>query len=208
MSNYHTTMENEAHIDGNGNIVIQNIDGSSIIINPDNTDEIKQLIIDLGNELSNLPQNILQMIKDKQDIDKPIEKGANVYLTILIQTTGYGNNYTFRFGVTITNLTNGIRYFGQPFFKVNPPFELKEGFRHDTFMMIDDFNDTNYPIRLEYGQPISASYPIKDKVIENYKQILSEDKDAYIQCFVNTTVGELYESNKLKVSKLLKTLEG
>jgi hypothetical protein len=201
-------MENKAQIDGNGNIVIQNVDGSTIIVNPDNTDELKKLIINLGNELSNLPQNVLQMINDKQDINKPIENGANVYLTVLMQTTGYGNSYTFRFGVTVTNLTNAIRYFNQPFFKVNPPFELKGGIRHDTFMMIDDFNDTNFPVRLEYGQPISASYPIKEGIIENYKQILSEDEDAYVQCFVNTTVGELFESNKYKVSELLRSLEG
>ncbi|MBO9587040.1 MAG: hypothetical protein J7574_23000, partial [Flavobacterium sp.] len=96
-------MENKTHIDGNGNIVVQNVDGSTIIINPDNTDEIKTLIINLGDKLSNLPQNVLEMINEKQDLNKPIEKGANVYLTVLIRTTGYGNSYTFRFGVNITN---------------------------------------------------------------------------------------------------------
>jgi|GEM_PF-1109279 len=200
-------MENKTHIDGNGNIVVQNVDGSTIIINPDNTDELKTLIINLGDKLGNLPQNVLEMINKKQDLNKPIEKGANVYLTVLIRTTGYGNSYTFRFGLTITNLTNEVRYFNQPFFKVNPAFQLKEGFKHDTFVMIDDTGESNFPARLEYGQPISASYPIKDGIIENYKQILAEDEDAFLQCFVNTTVGELFESNKLKVSDLLRTLE-
>jgi len=201
-------MENKTHIDGNGNIVVQNVDGSTIIINPDNTDEIKTLIINLGDKLSNLPQNVLEMINEKQDLNKPIEKGANVYLTVLIRTTGYGNSYTFRFGVTITNLTNGVRYFNQPFFKVNPAFELHKGIRHDTFVMIDDTGESNFPVRLEYGQPISASYPIKEGIIDNYKQILAEDEDAFVQCFINSTVGELFESNKLKVSDLLRTLEG
>lgn len=201
-------MEKEVQIDGNGNIIIQNVDGSTIIINPDNTDELKTLIINLGNELSNLPQNILQMINEKQDLDKPLLKGANVYLTVLIRTNGYGNGYTFRFGVTITNLTNGIRYFNKPFFKVNPPIEFKEGFRHDTFIMIDDSGEMDFPIRLEYGQPFSTSYPIKDAMIDHYKQILSEDKEAFVQCFVNTTVGELFESNKYMVRDLLRSLEG
>lgn len=201
-------MENKTHIDGNGNIVVQNVDGSTIIINPDNTDEIKTLIINLGDKLSNLPQNVLEMINEKQDLNKPIEKGANVYLTVLIRTTGYGNSYTFRFGVNITNLTNGVRYFNQPFFKVHPAFELHEGVRHDTFVMIDDTGESNFPVRLEYGQPISASYPIKDGIVDNYKQILAEDEDAFVQCFINSTVGELFESNKLKVSDLLRTLEG
>jgi hypothetical protein len=85
--------------------------------------------------------------------------------------------------------------------------ELQEGFRHDTFIMIDDTGESSFPARLEYGQPVSASYPIKDGLIENYKQVLSEDPEAFIQCFVNTTVGELFESNKYKISEILKTLE-
>jgi hypothetical protein len=201
-------MTNNAHIDGNGNIIVQGVDGSTIIINPDNTEELKKLIINLGNQLSQLPEDVLQMINDRQDIQKPLEKGANIYLTILLQTNGYGlEGATFKFGVTITNLTKDYRYFNQPFFKVNPAFKFGPGLEHDTFVMLNDDGVTHFPCRLEYGQPVSVSYPIKSAVIANYEQMLIDDENAYIQCFVSTTVGELYESNQYKISKLLENLK-
>lgn len=198
-------MGNNVHIDGNGNIVIQEADGAIITINPDNSAEVRQLIINLGNQISKLPQEVLEMINEKQDLDSPIKKGANVYLTVLVEAAPYRVR-GFRFGITVTNLTEGYRYFNQPTFKVKPPFQIKEGFEHDSFVMITDQNDP-FPCRLEYGQPVSVSYPIKPGVIPMYEAILAKDKDAYLQCFISTTVGELFESEPYKVSRLLADLE-
>src|SRR5690606_20547891 len=100
-----------------------------------------------------------------------------------------------KFGLTITNLTKEHRYFNQPFFKVTPKFEIKEGLEHDTFVMIPE-NNNEFPVRLEYGQPAYYDYEIKDGAYEMYKKLLEKDEDASIQAFSNTTVGELYESNK------------
>ena len=66
-----------------------------------------------------------------------------------------------------------------------------------------DHEEDIFPCRLEYGQPISVSYPIAPEVMPHYEQMLTKDQDAYIQFFVSTTVGELYESNQYKISKLL-----
>ena len=41
-------MNENINIDGNGNIVIQDVDGSNIVINPDNSAELRKLIIDFG----------------------------------------------------------------------------------------------------------------------------------------------------------------
>jgi hypothetical protein len=49
----------KAEIDGNGNIVIQNADNSTITINKDNPEEIRKFFIDFQNKLSELPKQII-----------------------------------------------------------------------------------------------------------------------------------------------------
>lgn len=193
-------MENKAHIDGNGNIVIQGVDGATIVINPDNSKELRQLIMDFGSSLTDLPKEILKMIQEHQDVNSEVENGANMYLTVLAEMhmSGYKR---LKFGLTITNLTKENRYFGQPFFKIYPKFEFSEGFEHDTFIMIPEA-DNNFPKKLEYGEQVLYSYEIKDGAYDMYQSILDKDDSANIQAFSNTTVGELYESNQFSIKKL------
>ncbi|GAA4514131.1 hypothetical protein GCM10023173_10480 [Sphingobacterium thermophilum] len=40
-----------------------------------------------------------------------------------------------------------------------------------------------------------------------YQEILKKDDEAYLQGFVSTTVGELYESNKFYIKKLFEHLK-
>jgi len=199
-------MEKKVNIDGNGNIVIHEVDGSNIVINPDNSAELRKLIIDFGTELKKLPIEVLNMIEKKQDINSEVVGGANIYLTttaVLHQIREYRE---IRFGLTITNLTKENRYFNQPTFQVSPKFDLKDGIEHDTFVMIPEGN-VNFPIKLEYGEPKSLSYQLMPGFIDMCRELLEKDKNAYIQAFVSTTVGELYESKKLTMKKLMENLK-
>jgi hypothetical protein len=197
-------MNNEAHIDGNGNIVIQGVEGTIITVNPNNAEEIRQLIIDFGSKLSELPKEIIEILEKRQDVTAEIKAGANLYLSVLAELHELKEFRKLKFGLTITNLTKENRYFNQPFFKVYPKFTLKEGFDHDTFIMVPEPN--TFPQKLEYGEPFSVIYQIKPAAYDMYKQILDKDKDAHIQAFTNTTVGELYESNKLLINDIFKQL--
>lgn len=199
-------MSNQASIDGNGNIVIQGIEGSTITVNPSNAQEIRQLIIDLGSKLSDLPAEIITMIEQKQDINSEIKNGANLYLTVLTELHEFGGGSRLKFSLTITSLTKENRFFNQPFFKVHPKFELSKGVEHDTFVMFPEQGNV-FAKRLEYGEPFSVSFEIKDGAYSMYEGILKKDGDATIQAFITTTVGELYESNKFSIKKLFENLE-
>ena len=200
-------MTNNATIDGNGNIVIQGVKSSSITINPNNSQEIRQLIMDFGNKLSELPTDILRMIEQKQDLNSDIKNGANLYLTVLTELNEFGVGSRLKFGLSITNLTKENRYFNQPFFKVYPMFEVKLGIEHDTFVMFPEQGNV-FAKKLEYGEPYSVSYEIKAGAYQMYDSIMKKDEGgAYIQAFVSTTVGELYESNKFSIKTLFENLE-
>lgn len=199
-------MNENINIDGNGNIVIQDIDGSNIIINPDNSAELRKLIIDFGTKLKDLPIEVLKMIEDKQDINSEVIGGANIYLTTTAVLHEIQQYREIRFGLTITNLTKEHRYFNQPTFQVFPKFDLKGGAKHDTFVMFPEGN-IQFPIRLEYGEPKTLSFRLKPGFIEMCKELLEKDDNAYIQTFVSTTVGELYESKQLTMKKLMDNLK-
>jgi hypothetical protein len=88
---------------------------------------------------------------------------------------------------------------------VFPKFKIKEGVEHDTIIMIPE-NDNKFPKRLEYGEPAYLNYEIKSGAYDMYQKLLDKDPEAYIQAFDNTTVGELYESNKFSIKELFKHL--
>ncbi|WP_324024575.1 hypothetical protein QSV08_15320 [Maribacter sp. BPC-D8] len=194
--------KNEATIDGDGNIVVQNVTGSTITINPNNSEELKEFLIDFSKKISELPLEVTKLIEEKsKGMDKEFEKGANLYLTILGEFSSY-QGVGVSFGTTITNLTREIRYFNQPYFKVFPKFKLGKGIEHDTFFMKQrDHSPTQYPYRLEFGQTVDSAYPIIQGGYEMFLENVSEE--AYIQAFVTTTVGEIYSSRKYMISKLI-----
>jgi hypothetical protein len=196
-------MKNTAHIDGNGNIVVQGIDGTEMTIHPENPGALKQLVIDLGEKINELPTDVLKVIEENQDINAEIKTGANLYLTTLVEKVNY-NQASLKFGLTITSLTKENRYFNQPFFKVKPKFEIKEGVQNDTFVMFPEQGKA-FPKKLEYGEPLSVSYKL-EPVIKVCQRLLEKDDKAYIQGFVSTTVGELYESNAFSIKKMFEYL--
>lgn len=129
-----------------------------------------------------------------------------MHLDVLADISSDPQFSRLKFGLTITNLTKENRYFNQPFFKVNPKFDIKNGGQHDTFIMIPE-NFNSFPKKLEYGEPLFVTYEIKEGAYKMYQDILNKNNDTYIQAFANTTVGELYESDRFLIKKLFEHLK-
>lgn len=191
---------NDSYIDGNGNVVIQNADNSTITINLSDTEQIRKFLIDFQKQLSNLPIEVLNALEKHNDLEKQIIVDANIYLTVLAEIADYGRNSVL-LGITIKNLTKENRYFNQPYFKVSPKFVLEHGLEHDTFMLFSREN-INYPVKLEYGQVRNLSYDINPNIFQLFKNNATEE--SFLQAFCGTTVGELYSSNEYKLDKLVK----
>lgn len=191
-------MINKAEIDGNGNVVIQDSDNSEITINMNNPEEIRKFFIDFQQKLSSIPKTILELMENKNPNEIQIDSGANVYLSLnflIVPGTVTG----ISFGVDITNLTKGNRFFNTPFFKLSVPFEGNL----DTFAMTDTINKIAFPKKLEYGEVVSEGYLIRATSREIYDKVIVIDKDATIQVITSTTIGEIYKSNEYKISQLL-----
>jgi hypothetical protein len=199
---------NKAKIDGNGNIVIQNTDNSTIIINKDNPEEIRKFFIDFQNHLSELPKQIIDLM-EAQNPNQLQTTGANIYLGLIFmletmygQPTGKIDGISF--GVTITNLTKESRFFNAPFFKLSVPFE--QGL--DTLTMTDKIGTPIvFPKKLAYGEVVSETYKVHLNSREIYDKALANDPNATIQVIVSTTIGEVYKSNEYSVAKLLENFK-
>lgn len=190
---------NKSFIDGDGNVVIQNADNSTITVNISDNEEIRTFLIEFQKQLAELPIEILNTLQKNLDLENEIKVGANYYLTVVAALSTMGNNGVM-WGVTITNLTKQIRYFNQPYFKVSPKFELEPGLEHDTFMMFP-IEKVSFPIRLEYGQVVSLTFEINPNAFSMFEK--NAKPDAFIQAFGGTTVGEIYSSNEYKLDKLV-----
>lgn len=196
-------MLNKSHIDGHGNVVIQDADNSTITINLADTEQVRKFFIDFQTKLSELPQEILTELQKHNNIETEMKVGANIYLTVIAAIPDFGNNAVL-WGVTITNLTKEHRYFNQPYFKVSPKFELKPGLEHDTFMMFPK-EQLQFPVRLEYGQVLNLTFEVNPNQFELFRKNATED--AFLTGYCGTTVGELYNSNDYKLDKFVKDYE-
>lgn len=193
----------EATLDGNGNIVIQNSDNSSITVNLADSAGVRKLLVDLQHEISTLPLTIIQELMKHNNSEK-VPAGANVYLSLNIMFETIGNRPTgniagVSFGVSVTNTTKEQRYFYEPSFKVSIP--LENGL--DTFLMTDKHpHNPQFPKRLEYGEPFTAYYNIADLGL--FKKLVAKDENVTITAVVNTTLGEVFVSNPYKLKDLIK----
>lgn len=195
--------KSNASVDGDGNVVIQNSDNSSITINLNNPVEVKKALMDFQSKLNELPLEIVRLLMEKADNKAP-ESGANVYLNVnLLFETDYGvptgRIQGIAVGVHVTNTNKEHRYFYEPSFKSSVPFEGN----CDTFMLTNAMpNKPNFPKRLEYGEPFSVHYQILDMMV--FKKIYEIDPEATLVAFVNTTLGEVFFSNEYKIKDLVK----
>lgn len=196
-------MLNKSHIDGHGNVVIQDADNSTITINLSDTEQVRKFFIDFQNKLSELPREILTELQKHNNLESEMKVGANIYLTVIAAFADFGNNAVL-WGVTITNLTKENRYFNQPYFKVSPKFELEPGLEHDTFMMFPK-EQLKFPVRLEYGEVLSLTFEVNPNQFALFQKNATDD--ASLTCYCGTTVGELYNSNEYKLDKFVRDYE-
>lgn len=103
--------------------------------------------------------------------------------------------------VSVTNTEREYRYFNEPIFKFSKPFMGNA----DTFYLGDRIESINFPIKLEYGQVIEMTYPLKPASEQHIWKKL--DIDSTIHALVTTTVGDKYVSNDLEVKEVLHGFE-
>ena len=192
-------MGTEAKIDGNGNIVIQRVEGSTITINPSIPDEVRKALIDHQSLIAELPNKILQILMDNNAKEPPII-GANIYLGLNLMAGTYGIA-GISISVQITNLTKEIRFYNRPFFKVSTPIEKNL----NTFVMTNVVGTPiDFPRRMEYGEVLSENYQLVQGNIEMFQVLLSKDSEATLTAYVTTTLGELYKSEPYYIKDIVK----
>ena len=192
-------MGTEAKIDGNGNIVIQRVEGSTITINPSIPDEVRKALIDHQSLIAELPNKILQILMDNNAKEPPVI-GANIYLGLNLMAGTYGIA-GISISVQITNLTKEIRFYNRPFFKVSTPIEKNL----NTFVMTNVVGiPIDFPRRMEYGEVLSENYQLVQGNIEMFQVLLSKDSEATLTAYVTTTLGELYKSEPYHIKDIVK----
>lgn len=192
-------MGTTAKIEGNGNIVIQKVDGSTITINPLIPEEVRMAFIEHQKLIADLPHNILSLLMEKNTAEPPVI-GAKVYLGLDFLLTDMGVTGV-SLTVQVTNLTKEIRFFNSPFFKLSIPIEGTA----DTFIMTNVIGDQiKFPRKMEYGEVVSQSYILNPANISMFKGLLERRLDVVLTAYVSTTLGEVYESNKYPISDIVK----
>ena len=192
-------MSKKEKIEGNGNIVIQKVDGSTITINPLVPEEVRMAFIEHQKLIADLPHNILSLLMEKNSAEPPVI-GAKVYLGLDFLLTDLGVTGV-SLTVQITNLTKEIRFFNSPFFKLSIPIEGTV----DTFIMTNVIGEQiKFPRKMEYGEVISQSYIINPANVNMFKGLLERRLDVVLTAYVSTTLGEVYESNKYPISDIVK----
>ena len=167
-----------AQVTGDGNIVIQNSDNTTITIDTKNIVELRKQITNLQDQLNILSPQIL-------------------YFSIDFLTNGVSRGMGF--SITITNLTKEHRYFTQPSFNLSHPFQGADSFVLTSLIG----KDPQFPIRLEYGQPVTVRYTIGQGQIDFFREVMSMNEDASVAVVSYTTVGEIYRSNEHTIKEIL-----
>lgn len=192
-------MSVKVDIDGNGNIVIQKVEGSTITINPSVPEEIRKALIDHQFLISELPDKIIRMLMENNTSEPPVV-GANVYLGLNLLIKDFEISGV-TISVQITNLTKEIRFYNKPFFKVSIPLDKGT----DTFMMTNVVDGTiTFPRKMEYGEVLAENYQLVVGNIQMFQEMISNDPDATLTAFVSTTLGEVYKSEPYKISDIIK----
>ena len=191
-------MSVKADIDGNGNIVIQKVEGSTITINPSVPEEVRKALIEHQSLISQLPDKIVKILMDNNAKEPPVV-GANIYLglNMLVSMGVMGVSIS----VQITNLTKEIRFYNRPFFKVSTPIDKSA----DTFIMTNVIGkQITFPRKMEYGEVVSENYQLVPGNIQMFKELLARNPETTITAYVSTTLGEVYKSEPYYVSDIVK----
>lgn len=189
-----------AQVTGDGNIIIQNSDNTTVTIDTKNIVELRKQISNLQEKLNTLDPEILQVMQQTikaAGLDELPIVDANIYFSIGLLMDGITRRLGF--SITITNLTKEHRYFSQPSFNLSHPFKGA-----DSFILTTSIGkNIDFPIRLEYGQPVTVHYSIGEGQISFLREILSQNEDASIAVVSSTTVGEIYRSNEHTIKHII-----
>lgn len=189
-----------AQVTGDGNIVIQNSDNTIVTIDTKDIVELRKQISNLQKKLNTLDPEILHIMQqaiENAGTDKLPNVDANIYFSVGIFTNGMTR--AMGFSITITNLTKEHRYFNQPSFNLSCPYKGA-----DSFILTTSIGkEVEFPIRLEYGQPVTVHYTIGPGQISFLKKVLSQHDDVSIAVVSSTTVGEIYRSNEHTIEYIL-----
>lgn len=189
-----------AKVTGDGNIVILNSDNTTITIDTNNIIELRKQISNLQMNLNALNPEILQVMQHKikdAGVDNLPIVDANIYFSIGLFTNGMTREMGF--SITITNLTKEHRYFSQPSFNLSHPYKGA-----DSFILTSAIdNNVSFPVRLEYGQPITVHYTIGRGQVAFFREVFSQNEGASIAVVSSTTVGEIYRSNEHTIKHIL-----
>lgn len=189
-----------AKVTGDGNIVILNSDNTTITIDTNNIIELRKQISNLQMNLNALNPEILQVMQHKikdAGVDNLPIVDANIYFSIGLFTNGMTREMGF--SITITNLTKEHRYFSQPSFNLSHPYKGA-----DSFILTSAIdNNVSFPVRLEYGQPITVHYTIGRGQVAFFREVFSQNDGASIAVVSSTTVGEIYRSNEHTIKHIL-----
>lgn len=189
-----------AQVTGDGNIIIQNSDNTTVTIDTKNIVELRKQISNLQEKLNTLDPEILQVMQQTikaAGLDELPIVDANIYFSIGLLMDGITRRLGF--SITITNLTKEHRYFSQPSFNLSHPFKGA-----DSFILTTSIGkQIDFPIRLEYGQPVTVHYSIGEGQISFLEEILSLNEDASIAVVSSTTVGEIYRSNEYTIKHII-----
>lgn len=152
-------------------------------------EEFAKIILKKLQKESNEP--IIQKEQNSEEI-------ANIYLAQNILMTDFGIQGV-AMGVTITNLTKEYRYYSEPYFKLSNGIEGK----YDTFFLTDRMENVQFPIKMEWGQPLSVNYKLRPAGVEQWKDL---PNGTTIKAIVTSTIGEKFESNEIELNKIFETL--
>jgi len=143
---------------------------------------------------------IIKKLEGKADASKivteePDDKVANIYLAQNILLAEFEGIIGATISVTITNLTKEYRYYAEPYFKTSHGLQDK----YDTFYLEGRIEQVKFPIKMEWGQQITINYKLKAAGIAEWRRLPT---DTTLKAFVRTTIGEVFESNEVKLSDL------
>lgn len=189
-----------AVVTGDGNIVIQNSDNTTITIDTGDIVELRKQISNLQGRLKDFNPEVFQLMQQKvkeAGVENLPQVDANIYFSIDIIASGMSRGMGF--SITITNLTKEHRFFSQPSFRLSHPFKGA-----DSFILTTPMEDVSkFPVRLEYGQPVTVHYIIGPGQISFFQDVLSHNEDASLTVVSSTTVGEIYKSNEQTIKHIL-----
>lgn len=77
----------------------------------------------------------------------------------------------------------------------------------DFEILLDQNMPKGYPFKLEFGQQFTASYKIDSQNAKMFLRLLAEDPSLTIKAIVNTTIGEIVESEPYSLNRLSMHLE-